>query len=251
MKLSTPKAPVSEMSPPMASAASDQTHKIPLDLAFFDKFKDLSPVQRIALFSPQLADVLKTDKATEATEACAGLLSGASLDLGVPLPQWVKATSEKGWQAFGFGFIREIKDVKPEAIGKFVELITSMQTINGVAAAAQHEIHKLVQFIKGDAGNLPAEEEKQFAEGRMAVPKIIEKAKNPSERAIVFLAIACAWRQVEKLGSHAKTHKWLADNKFISPNTDRAETAKWFREIGLPKGKSGRPPKNTDCAKIE
>lgn len=235
----------------MASAAADQKPEISLDLAFFDKFKDLSPVQRIALVSPKLADVLKTDKATEAIEACAGLFWGAGLDLGVPLPQWVKTASERAWQAFGFDFIHEIKDMKPEAIGKFIELMSWIQTKDAAITTAQQEACKLIQLIKGEAGNLPAEEEKQFAEGRMAVPKIIEKAKNPSERAIVFQAIAFAWREVEKLGSRTKTYRWLKDQRLISPSTEWDEVRRWLAEIELPKGKAGAPKKIGAPAKVE
>jgi len=79
----------------------------------------------------------------------------------------------------------------------------------------------------------------------------IEKFKNPSERLIVFLIVAAAWRDIEKLGSDAKTHQWLLEHKVISPKTDRAETSRFFREINLPKGKSGRPKnENTDTGKI-
>jgi len=215
----------------------------PPGMEFLDQFKDKSPVQIISQLLPKFADALKTDQAQNAIDAFAGLLWGLGLDLGASLPEWVKSASEKFWQFSGMNFLKNLENNKPADFGSLLELI-NLQPINKNLPPEQAQvIDNIGHLIKSESANLSAVELKQFADARVAAPKIINKLKNPTDRTMIFIIIACAWREIEKLGSHAKTHQWLLDHKIISSNTDRAETAKFFREINLPKGKAGRPKK--------
>ena len=239
-KSSPKKAQQKKAAAPVASVVASQSPEIPPGLEFLAELKNLTPVEQMAMALPKFAEAQKTENATEATESFAGVFWGLGLDFGVTLPEWVKTASEKAFQALGFGFVRDVQSGQPAALGKLVEL-ANLSPKSDNPSLLENACGKLIQFIKTESGNLSADENGQYADGRKAVPKIIEKAKNPSERAMAFLAIAGAWREVEKLGSRTKTYKWLKLHKLISPTTEWDEVKRWLAEINLPKGKAGRP----------
>jgi hypothetical protein len=120
---------------------------------------------------------------------------------------------------------------------------------NTNASPIENAAYKAAEFMQTQAGHLPAEDLKNYAHGRLAAPKIIAKAENPTERANALLTIAAFWREIEKLGSRMKTYKWLKEHKtpqgekLLSPYTEWDEVKDWLAEIDLPKGKAGRPRK--------
>ena len=185
---------------------------------------------------------MKSGDGLKTMGALAGFLYGYGLDLGWPLPEWAKAASHVAAKCFGFNFLLELREGKPKAVGTLVGLIERMKFANN-PPDTESALKSLATHVKNDLGNLPASELKDYASGHMSTENLVQKIKNPTERTLVMLAIAAGWQEVEKLGSQKKTHDWLLREKMISPNTDRAETSKWFREIGLPKGKAGRPKK--------
>jgi hypothetical protein len=222
-------------------------HEFPPGLELLGQLEKLSPMQALTMAHPEVAEICNSQNPEAATALFAGLFSGVGINLGVSIPEWAKKASQKGWQAWGIDFFKELQTPTPDSVGKLVELANIIQQ-SAAPNLGEQILVTLSNYIKSNIGELSAEELKKYAEGRLATPKMVEKAKNPSERALVFMSIAVHWQEVEKLGSHAKTHQWLLDNRIISPLTDRAETSKFFREIDLPKGKAGRPKKNTDCS---
>ncbi|MDR3457547.1 MAG: hypothetical protein P4N60_08885 [Verrucomicrobiae bacterium] len=224
---------------------------IPPGFEFFGQFEGKSAVEIISLIFPKFAEAIKSDESENVIGAFAGLFWGAGLDLGASLPEFAKKASEKYWQSSGLDFLINLEKLQSADLGNFVEFMNLMPISgNDLSPETTPAIKNVVQSIKMESANLSADELKKYADARVATPNKIEKLKNPSERLLVFLIIACAWRQIAALGSQAKTHQWLLDHKIISPNTDRGETSRFFREIGLPTGKSGRPKKNTDTVKI-
>ena len=236
-------------SPAPVDTVTSRVETPPPELKILAQMKNLTPLQQVALLMPKFDEDLKSEKATEASETMAGFLWGIGLDLGVMLPEWVKAASEKFWKGLGLDFLGELKTPTPNAIGKIMEFM-SLGTNNEIPSPLNEDFQKIGEYIKTESGHLPIDELKQFVDGRISAPKIIEKAKNPSERHLAFLNIACDWRAVEKLGSRTKTYQWLKEKKVISPLTEWGEVKNWLTEINLPKGKAGAPKKNRGNAKI-
>jgi len=237
------------ISPGTVDKVASRVETAPPDLKILGQIQNLTPLQVIALLMPKFAEDLKTEKATEASETMAGFFWGAGLDLGVTLPDWVKAASEKFWKGIGLDFLGELKNANPNAIGKFTEFV-NMSPKKEAPSPLDEDLQKIGEYIKTESGHLPIDDLKQFVEGRISAPKIIEKAKNPSERYLAFLNIACEWRAVEKLGSRTKTYQWLKEKRVISPLTEWGEVKNWLTEINLPKGKAGAPKKNRGNAII-
>jgi hypothetical protein len=219
-------------------------------LEWLAKASNLPPLEQLALCSPKFAETLKSEKAIEAIESSAGLFAGFGIDLGVPLPDWVKAASERGIQGLGCDFLSEVKNAEPVALGTLVEL-AGLFPKDEHPTSPEAAFHQVVHYIKTESGHLPRDEFKSFAAGRSAAPKKFEKLKSPTERTIAFLVIAVAWREVEKLGSRTKTYKWLKEQKIISPYTEWDEVKNWLKEINLPKGKAGAPRKIGGAAKAK
>ena len=242
------KPPIKTTTAPATNAIASESEQFPPGLEVLAQMKDLSPLQQMAAVFPKFAATQKTEKAKEAAEMFAGFFWGMGIDLGVPLPEWAKAASEKAVQALGFGFIRDLQSGQPAAFGKLVE-IANLSPKNDNQTPLENTCWNLIQLIKTESGNLPGEEFGQYADGRKAAPKIIEKIKNPKgkERVLALGTIASSWREVEKLGSRTKTYKWLKACRtpqgelLLSPYTEWDEVKGWLAEINLPKGKAGRP----------
>lgn len=237
--------------PAIDAATQIQTppQQVPPGLELFAQMQHLSPTEIVASQSPKFAEALKTSDGEKTKEACAGLFWGMGVDMGVPLPDWAKAASEKAWQAMGLDFLRHLA-TDPAAAGKLVEL-ANLTPQKDNATPLEQAANNLVGHIKIESGNLTADEQEKYVKGRKAAPKIIEKLeeKATNERVQAFLCIASQWREVEKLGSRNKTFYWLMGQRtpqghlIFSPRTDWAEVKDWLAEINLPKGRAGRPKK--------
>ena len=198
---------------------------------------------------PKFAEALKTSDGEQVKEAFAGVFWGMGVDMGMPLPDWAKAASEKAWQAMGMDFLPHLA-TDPAAAGKLVELANSTPQKDNPTPHEQ-AVNNLVGLIKTESGNLSADEQGRYVKGRKAVPKIIEKLeeKATNDRVLAFLCIASQWREVEKLGSRNKTCHWLKEQRtpeghlILSQRTDWPEVKDWLAEINLPKGQAGRPKK--------
>jgi len=228
---------------------NSENPEVQKSIEFFKQLEKMPPEQKLAAFLPKCAGIEK-EKADEVINYMAPLFYGSGIDFGVTLPEWVKAASEKFWQCFWGLNLKKNVENENFAAGFFVEAM-NLFSPNDAKSDLTQALNPLTDFLRGEVAKLPAEGLMEFADARIKAKKWTEKIKNPTERAMVFLFIAVGWKEIEKLGSHVKTHQWLLDKKVISPYTDRAETAKWFREVGLPKGRAGRPKKNTDCSTIQ
>ncbi len=206
-------------------------------IGFFERIEAMPPEEKLKSLFPQL-DGLDNEKKRAALEALAAIFYGGGMDLGFPLPDWAKAASVKFWESFAGGSIAEKMENENEGAGFFLEIINML-----LASERKPEwgdaAQSLADLEKNKLVDLPAEQFSEVAKARLKAKDQMEK--NPSERIIVYLTIAVSWRQIEALGGQIKVHQWLLENKIISPRTSFAESSKWFRKIGLPTGKRGRP----------
>lgn len=228
--------------PALKTAATSQGEEIPPGLEYLSELKDSSPLQQLAACFPKFAEALKTDKAQEATECFAGWFWGAGFDLGVELPEWVKSASVKYWEAAGLNFT-ELKKGNSKDIGALVGLAENAPPSISPSKPEQ-AAQNLIKHIKTESGDFSATELKKYADARANALKMIQRIAEPPQRVKVFLTIACAWRQVEKMESAGEFHRWLVTHDLIAGGTDAAETRAVCRIIGFnPHGAAGRPPK--------
>ena len=222
---------------------SKENEVIPPGLEFFAALKDKTQLEMMAAVLPQLKSVLESGDSAQ-KEALAGLIAGFGIDLGVELPEWVKAASTKFMESLGLDFLSASNAPESEDFGKLVGL-AERSLINTDSLEVQEKaILEFTKFAKSEAANESAEESKRFFDGRAKAPKILEKAEFMPQRAKVFFVIAVTWREIQKLESAGQLHRWLIDQKVIVSGTDSAETRKVCKIIGLKLcGNAGRPPR--------
>jgi hypothetical protein len=237
---SSRKTTKAEIIPPPNSAAI-QGEAVPPGLEFFAELKDKSHAEQVAAVTPKFAAALKTGD-EKALGVYAALFSGVGIDVGIKIPLWAKAASQMFWQAISLDFLARLPDGQPSDVGKFCELVQLAPQKDNPSRLDQ-TVQTLVQLIKSEAANLPADKNLEFAKGRMNAGKVIERMKGLPQRSKIYAVIAVAWCEVEKFESAAQLHNWLLKQGVIVSSTDAAETRKVCRIIGLQlRAKAGRPP---------
>jgi hypothetical protein len=177
--------------------ATSEEEQMPPGLEFISELKDQTPLQQLAACYPKFAEALKTSEAQQATEGFAGWYWGAGFDLGVALPEWVKAASTMYWQAAGLDF-NELKNGSSKEIGKLVGIAENMPETGAPSKIIQTG-QSLIKKIKAESGELSATELKKYADARANALKIIQRLAEPPQRVKVLLTIACTWRQIENM----------------------------------------------------
>lgn len=232
--------------PPPATSKGEGTTP---GLEFFAEINNKTHAEIVAAASPKLTEYQAAGN-NEAIESIAGLFWGSGIDLGVLLPDWTKAASKLFWQSTGMGFLfdqangtpRTLGDMQPRDLGKFVGIMEFAFQQKSPEKNAEQATNILTEQIKAAAANCPPDEAKQFFDGRASAKNIAAKMENLSQRAKVFLFIAGAWRQVEKMPSAGELHRWLVEHDLIARTTDPAETRAVCRMIGFnPRSEAGRP----------
>lgn len=169
------------------------------------------------------------------------------IDLGITIPDWAKKASTKAMEAFGLDFIAMLETGQRANVGKVTGLVEIMPPPKNAMPVAE-ELKKLgsdfCQFAKTEAANAPAEESKEFFDGRANARKVIERISGSAQRTKVYLLISVAWQLIAEFSSAAELHQWLISENAILPDTDPADTRKVCRSIGLKfPSKPGRPRK--------
>lgn len=175
--------------------------------------------------------------------ARAGFFSGLGIDLGLPLPHWVKEASRRGWKSCGFDFDFQSEEGLPAVLGTMAGLATcSPPDCPPEHASLASDIGGFLVDVAAKHGS--KEEAAEFFTARAGAGAILRRLENIPQRAKVFLCIAAGWQTVEKFESAGELHLWLWKQKVILPQTSDAETRKVCRMIGLRlREKAGRPEK--------
>ena len=223
---------------PAQAPEAGQNDVIPPGLEYFTQLKNKTHTQQLATVLPKFADALARGD-IEYIEGTASVFYGLGIDLGVTMPEWVKAASRKFWEGMGFEFVSIFKGDASQ-IGKLVGLIDHVPR-NENPSESDQAFQTLAQLAKIEAANLPANEHLEFAKGRVEAPKIIEKWSQPNQRTIIYGIIAAGRREVEKFESTEDLYLWLmtlrnldaAAEYTLARKTKSREIRKICNRIGL------------------
>ena len=171
----------------MPNSTNTNSEEMPSGLEFFDKLKDKTESEQLAVLAPDFATLLESGN-TDKLAQIAGFFSGFGIDLGAQVPEWAKTASKKFWEAHGGeleNFSTQLQAGQAAACGKFVGLVEFSSTNNPLSEAEQ-ATQALAQLIKKEAIDLPANETLKYSTGRVNAGKIKERANGLSQRTKVF-----------------------------------------------------------------
>lgn len=184
--------------------------------------------------------------------ALAGLLSGLSLDFGVPVPAWVRQASTTLLESCGLLFLSQkaAQEITNADLGKLVGLWETIPNRSSEPTKEARALDFMCAELKRLSCNEPPAAARDFHDGRLKARQIDDKASNPSNRTRILILLLIGWPEVEKLKSSSELWQWLlfqseADGrKGIAPGTDSREIRAVCKIIGLRyPNRGGRPRK--------
>jgi hypothetical protein len=212
-------------------------------LAHLHQLRIHNPKQFVIKLFPKL-EKATDEEVDQFIEAFTGIFSGIpGFNLGVQVPDWVVQSSKKYFEGLGLDFAK----INADDIMENGKLLGLMETV--LVGESLPELKEaatdFVPYVKAEAAKASPKDAVKFFTGVESAEKTTAKMKQPTQRAIVFLMIAAAWREVEKFNSAGELHRWLDEKGvFLSNKTEPAETRKICRLIGLQlRNKTGRPSK--------
>jgi len=186
-------------------------------------------------------------------ESTAAMVHGFIGDFGIPIPDFAKKASKQFWKNFlGKRFDPQTDIENAGVISRLLELMGmdakawSHSTLGKKVMPAAKPLADTMQNV---ALTLSTENTAKFFAGRARAEKIFLNLNSPDyikmiKRAPIYITLAVAWREFEKLQSQAEAERWLRDKQVIGKNFDSGEVRAVFRVVGLSYGKKpGRPKK--------
>src|SRR5260221_9142333 len=222
----------------IGNASGPEGEAIPPGLEYFTQLRNKTHTQQLAAVSPKFAEALAGGDHKQ-IEGTAAVYWGLGIDLGVPLPGWVKAASREFWEGMGFRFFATFNGDASQ-MGKLIGLV-DLAPKNDHPSKPEQALQSLAQLAKTEAANASADEHLEFAKGRKEAVKIVEKVQGISQRTKIYGIIAGGWREVEKFESTEDLYLWLmtlrnldeAAEYTLARRTKSREIRKICNRIGL------------------
>lgn len=211
--------------------------QLPPELKFIESFGDKS-----------FEEVLKGFIPPEKLDEIAGVFSGAGLTFGVDVPMWAKEASSRYLQATDMDFVGRIQEMSRNDTGKatgFIEAIPIPESDD-----IKRPLDKVSEMLRADAANAPAQESKDFFDGRVEGKLIDAKLSSMQQRTRIYGKIAQGWKIIACMKSTGELFEWLKALKdegkpVVASGTDSREIRLVCKEIGLKFNNRGGRPRKT------